>query len=287
LRGETVICLAISEPGAGSDVASIECEAKKSPDGKFYIVNGEKKWITNGIYCDFFTVAVRTGGSGAGGISVLLIERGPGVVTRKMNCTGLWSSGTTFISFEDVKVPVENLIGRENEGFKIIMHNFNHERMTVIYQANRMARICYEEAFKYSFKRKTFGKRLIEHAVIREKLSHMIRHVESTHALIENVTYQLNKMSHEEASIRLGGITAILKAQATRTLEFCSRESAQVFGGLAYTRGGQGGKVEQISRETRAYSIFAGSEEIMIDLGMKQAMRQMINAVNKNKQAKL
>lgn len=119
LSGEKRICLAITEPDAGSDVANLTCEAKLSEDGKHYIVNGEKKWITNGIWCDYFTTAVRTGGEGMNGISLLLIERDfGGVSTRRMDCQGVWSSGTTYITFEDVKVPVENLIGKENQGFK-------------------------------------------------------------------------------------------------------------------------------------------------------------------------
>jgi len=128
MRGEKTICLAITEPYAGSDVAGLRTEAKMTADGKYYILNGEKKWITNGVFSDFFTVAVRTGGPGMGGISLLLVERTmPGVTTRQMKCTGVWPSGTTYIAFEDVKVPVENLIGKENEGFKYIMSNFNHE----------------------------------------------------------------------------------------------------------------------------------------------------------------
>jgi alkylation response protein AidB-like acyl-CoA dehydrogenase len=118
LAGDKRICLAITEPDAGSDVANLTCEAKLSEDGKHYIVNGEKKWITNGIWCDYFTTAVRTGGPGMNGVSVLLIERTEGVSTRRMDCQGVWSSGTTYITFEDVKVPVENLIGKENQGFK-------------------------------------------------------------------------------------------------------------------------------------------------------------------------
>lgn len=119
LAGDKRICLAITEPDAGSDVANLTCEAKLSEDGKHYIVNGEKKWITNGIWSDYFTVAVRTGGEGMNGISVLLIEReNGGVSTRRMDCQGVWSSGTTYITFEDTKVPVENLIGKENQGFK-------------------------------------------------------------------------------------------------------------------------------------------------------------------------
>jgi alkylation response protein AidB-like acyl-CoA dehydrogenase len=159
LAGEKFICLCITEPYAGSDVAAIRTTAVKDPTGKarapaslahtsvraacwcggggecccslacaivclrvqFYVVNGEKKWITNGVFADFFTVAVRTGGPGAGGLSLLLIERGPGVTTKQMDCQGVWASGTTYITFEDVKVPVENLIGAENDGFKMIM----------------------------------------------------------------------------------------------------------------------------------------------------------------------
>lgn len=119
LTGEKRICLAITEPDAGSDVANLTCEAKLSEDGKHYIVNGEKKWITNGIWADYFTTAVRTGGEGMNGVSLLLIERDMGgVSTRRMDCQGVWSSGTTYITFEDVKVPVENLLGKENQGFK-------------------------------------------------------------------------------------------------------------------------------------------------------------------------
>jgi alkylation response protein AidB-like acyl-CoA dehydrogenase len=119
LAGDKRICLAITEPDGGSDVASLGCEAKLTEDGKHYIVNGEKKWITNGIWADYFTTAVRTGKPGMNGLSVLLIEReAGGVSTRRMDCQGVLSSGTTYVTFEDVKVPVENLIGKENQGFK-------------------------------------------------------------------------------------------------------------------------------------------------------------------------
>lgn len=119
LNGDKRICLAITEPDAGSDVANLTCEAKLSEDGKHYIVNGEKKWITNGVWCDYFTTAVRTGGPGMNGVSLLLIEREHGgVSTRRMDCQGVWSSGTTYITFEDVKVPVENLLGKANQGFR-------------------------------------------------------------------------------------------------------------------------------------------------------------------------
>lgn len=120
LRGEKVICLAITEPGAGSDVAGLATVANKTPDGKFYVLNGEKKFITHGVFADFFLVAARTGSKGQGGLSLLLVEKGVGVTTRLMHCQGMWASGTSYVAFEDVMVPVENLVGKENEGFKCV-----------------------------------------------------------------------------------------------------------------------------------------------------------------------
>ncbi|EFW17827.1 hypothetical protein D8B26_004837 [Coccidioides posadasii str. Silveira] len=274
LSGDKRICLAITEPDAGSDVSNLTCEAKLTPDGKHYIVNGEKKWITNGVWADYFTVAVRTGGPGMNGVSVLLIEREfEGVSTRRMDCQGVWSSGTTYITFEDVKVPVENLIGKENRGFKVIMTNFNHERIGIVIQSLRFARVCYEESVKYAHKRRTFGKRLIDHPVIRMKLAHMARQIEASHNWLENIIYQCQNYEDMEASLRLGGAIAGLKAQSTTTFEFCAREASQIFGGLSYSRGGQGGKIERLYRDVRAYAIPGGSEEIMLDLSMRQSLR--------------
>ncbi|KAJ5389619.1 Acyl-CoA dehydrogenase apdG [Penicillium cataractarum] len=274
LAGDKRICLAITEPDAGSDVANLGCEAKLSEDGKHYIVNGEKKWITNGVWADYFTTAVRTGKPGMEGLSVLLIEReAGGVSTRRMDCQGVWSSGTTYVTFEDVKVPVENLIGKENQGFKVIMTNFNHERIGIVIQCVRFARVCYEESMKYAHKRRTFGKKLIDHPVIRMKLAHMARQIEATYNWLENIIFQCQCMEETEAMLKLGGAIAGLKAQSTQTFEFCAREASQIFGGLSYSRGGQGGKIERLYRDVRAYAIPGGSEEIMLDLSMRQSLR--------------
>lgn len=271
--GDKRICLCITEPDAGSDVANISCEAKLTPDGKHYIVNGEKKWITNGVWSEYFTVAVRTGGPGMGGISVLLIERSEGVTTREMDCQGVHGSGTTYITFEDVKVPVENLIGKENAGFKVIMTNFNHERIGIIIQCNRFSRVLLEESIKYAHKRSTFGKKLIDHPVIRLKLGHMARQIEATHNWLENLIYQCGTMGETEAMFKLGGAIAGLKAQSTVTFEFCAREAVQIFGGAGYTKNGQGAKVERLYRDVRGYAIPGGSEEIMLDLSIRQALK--------------
>jgi len=282
LSGEKIICLAITEPLAGSDVANLRCTAKLDETGENYIVNGEKKWITNGVFADYFTVAVRTGGPGMGGISMLLIEKDmPGVICKQMQCMGVWASGTTYITFEDVKVPKKNLIGRENEGFKYIMYNFNHERWSIVAQATRSARVCLEESMRYAMKRRTFGKKLIEHPVIRWKLAEMARQVEATHAALEHITYQMSTMNKMEQMQRLGGDTALLKVQSTKVFEYCAREAAQIFGGASYVRGGQGEKVERCYREVRAYAIPGGSEEVMADLAVREGMKNYTNHLKK------
>ncbi|CRK40801.1 hypothetical protein BN1723_004915 [Verticillium longisporum] len=274
LAGDERICLAITEPDAGSDVANLSCEAKLTEDGKHFIVNGEKKWITNGKWARYFTTAVRTGEPGMNGVSLLLIERDfPGVTTRQMDCQGVWSSGTTYITFEDVKVPVENLLGKKDRGFRAIMTNFNHERIGIIIQCLRFSRVCYSESVSYASKRRTFGKKLIEHPVIRLKLAHMARQIEASYNWLENLMFQCQKMGETEAMLKLGGAIAGLKAQSTVTFEFCAREASQIFGGLSYSRGGQGGKVERLYRDVRAYAIPGGSEEIMLDLSIRQSMR--------------
>eukprot|EP00913_Durusdinium_trenchii_P022765 g21372.t1 len=166
VKGEKVCCLAITEPTAGSDVANLKCTAKL--EGDFYILNGEKKWITNGIFADYFTVACRTGKPGVGGISLLLVEKGMeglecrtfawrGLEGMKMKCSGAWSSGTTYITFDDVKVPKGNLLGKEGKGFQYMMQNFNHERFAFCAMSTRFARVCLEDSLKFAGKRKTFG----------------------------------------------------------------------------------------------------------------------------------
>jgi alkylation response protein AidB-like acyl-CoA dehydrogenase len=271
LTGEKVICLCITEPFGGSDVANLRTTAKLTPDGKHYVVNGEKKWITTGTFADFFSVACRTPD---GQLSMLLLERGmAGIKTRAMNVMGVWGSGTSFITFENVKVPVENLIGKQGEGFKYVMQNFNHERWALIIQISRFCRVCIEDCFKYANKRKTFGKRLIENGVIRAKLGNMIRKVESLHAWLEQITYQMNTMSHQDSMKVLGGPIALLKYHSTQAFEFCTSQAIQIYGGLGYSRGSQADRVERLYRDVKAYSIGGGSEEILLDLGVKQAIK--------------
>jgi len=158
-------------------------------------------------------------------------------------------------------------------GFMYIMANFNMERMGICLQANRFSRVCLEESFKYAHKRKTFGKRLIDHPVIRQKIADMARQIEVTHSHCENLIYQFMHMPPDKGMIKLGGETALLKVQCTRVFEFCAREAAQIFGGASYVRGGQGEKIERLYREVRAYAIPGGSEEIMMDLAVRMGQK--------------
>lgn len=153
------------------------------------------------------------------------------------------------------------------------MTNFNHERIGIIIQSLRFSRVCYEESVKYANKRRTFGKKLIDHPVIRMKLADMARQIEAAYNWLENVVYQAQSMEDTEAMLKMGGAIAGLKAQSTKTFEFCAREASQIFGGLSYSRGGQGGKIERLYRDVRAYAIPGGSEEIMLDLSIRQSMR--------------
>jgi alkylation response protein AidB-like acyl-CoA dehydrogenase len=271
--GEKYIALAISEPQAGSDVAAIATTAVRQ--GDHYVVNGCKKWITNGTYGHYFVTAVRTSPKGGHkGLSFLLIERGmEGFSTRKINIRGSDISGTAFLEFDNVKVPVANLIGKENEGFKYIMHNFNHERFYVSVMGARMSRICLEESIKYALKRHTFGKPLAEHAVIRAKIAAMIRSVEQLQAWLELVTYQLCTMSHQEANMKMGDIICLLKAQMSKTFELCARESVHIFGGNSLHAGSVGSRVEPMVGQVKGYAIPAGAEDIMDDFGARVALK--------------
>jgi acyl-CoA dehydrogenase len=259
--------LAVTEPYGGSDVAGLQCTAVRV--GDHYIVNGEKKFITSGNKATYFTTAVRTGGAGAKGVSLLLLEKGmPGLSVRRQKTMGWWISNTAYMTFNNVKVPVENLIGQENQGFTAIMHNFNHERFVLGATANRYARVMLEDAIRYARLRKTFGKRLIDHDVIRHKIAEMATKVETTHAYAEQLAYQMKMGVADRA---LGGPIALFKVTATKTMEYVAREAAQILGGASYIRGGNGHRIERLYRETRVNAIGGGSEEILLGLAMRQA----------------
>ncbi|KAK0625481.1 acyl-CoA dehydrogenase/oxidase [Bombardia bombarda] len=277
LLGKKRCCIAITEPDAGSDVAGITATATKSECGKFYIVNGTKKWITNGIWSDYATMAVRTGppGSGASGLSLLVVplKNFPGVTMRRLKVSGQISAGTTYIELDDVRVPVENLIGKEGRGMQYIMTNFNHERLAVAVGTTRQARVALSAAFAYVLKREAFGKPLMEQAVVRHRLAKAGALLESQSAWVEQFAYQMTRMSKEDADRELGGLTALLKAHAGMVFKECADTAVLLFGGNGYTRSGQGRIVEMIYREVPGTRIPGGSEDVMLDLSIRQLVK--------------
>jgi len=158
LAGRRRICLAISEPQAGSDVANLCTIASRSKDGSHFVVNGIKKWITGGHDADYFVVAVRTGAKGMNGLSLLLLHRGmEGLRTKPIKTAYSSTAGTALVIMESVKVPARNLIGKYNQGFTSIMWNFNHERWFINCVILSTTRSIIEEAFKWTMQRKAFG----------------------------------------------------------------------------------------------------------------------------------
>src|ERR1700685_470921 len=152
LAGDKRISLAITEPSGGSDVAQLKTRARR--DGDHFVVDGSKMFITGGMRADYFTTAVRTGGEGLGGISLLLIEADRAGVSRTaLKKQGWWSSDTAAVYFDTVRVPAENLIGGENQGFMGIMNNFNGERLGMAAGACGSARVCMEEAIAWAQQR--------------------------------------------------------------------------------------------------------------------------------------
>lgn len=260
LAGEKIAALAITEPGGGSDVANLRTRAERR--GDVYVVNGSKTFITSGMRADVITCAVRTGGPGMGGVSLLVIEGDrPGLKRTRLDKMGWRCSDTATLYFEDCEVPASNLIGRENQGFMAIMLNFNQERIMLAAQAYAFAKVCYEEALAYARERETFGKPLIRNQVIRHKLVDMRTRLEAVKANLDQLTWRVSRKQMPVAEV------CMLKNLACTSLEWIANEAVQIFGGAAYLRGA---KVERIYRETKVLTIGGGSLEVMKDLAARQ-----------------
>lgn len=191
LSGKKISALAITEPSGGSDVANMKTSARRDGDG--YVLNGEKTFITSGMRADYITVAARTGGSGAGGISLFVVNGdNPGLQRTSLKKMGWWSSDTATLYFSDCRIPEDYLLGNEGEGFRLIMHNFNAERITLAAGGTALARVCLDEAVAYAQERQTFGRRLIEHQVIRHKLVEMAMRINASQALLESLAWRVD-----------------------------------------------------------------------------------------------
>lgn len=261
LRGEKIAALAVTEPGGGSDVANLKTRAVR--DGDHYIVNGSKTFITSGLRADHYTVAVRTGGEGHAGISLLLIDRDmPGFATgRKLRKMGWWASDTAELFFEDCRVPADRLIGAENAGFIAIMSNFLAERLSLSVMAYMTAQLAYEAALDYSRQRQAFGRSLNGFQVTRHKLVDMATQID----IAREYTYRCAAlMQAGDNPIRQ---VAMAKNFAVEVCERVTREAVQLFGGMGYMRESV---VERLYRDAKILSIGGGTTEIMKELIAKQ-----------------
>lgn len=271
LDGKKFICLAISEAHAGSDVMGLQTTANKTEDGKHWIINGTKKWITNGTFADYFTVGCKT----EDGFTVILVERGPGVETRQIKTSYSTTAGTAYITFDNVKVPVGNTLGEDGGGIFVILSNFNHERWVMCCAAARSQRAIVEECLKWVNQRKVFGKPLHSQAVIRSKIAGMIARAESVQTWLENITYQMCNMGYKQQANKLAGQIAFLKSYATACGQDTARDAVQVFGGRGITQTGMGWVIEHYHRTIPFDSLLGGAEDVLADLGVRQALRLM------------
>ncbi len=244
LTGEKVSALGITEPGGGSDVAAVQTKAIR--DGDHYVVNGAKTFITSGTRADFVTTAVRTGGEGHGGISMLIIDSAtPGfTVAGKLKKTGWWASDTAELAFEDCRVPVGNLIGQEGAGFLMIMTNFVTERLMIAGQCVAIAELAYRESVEYAKQRHAFGKSLSGFQVIRHKLADMATQIAAARALTgECVTRYLQ-------GEQTPSLAAMAKNTATDMCSHVCDQAVQIHGGYGYMREYV---VERLYRDARLY----------------------------------
>jgi alkylation response protein AidB-like acyl-CoA dehydrogenase len=216
------------------------------------------------MFADYAVVAARTGGSGMGGLSLILVDcKSPGFSARPMDCMGVKGSGTAFIELDDVKVPKSNLIG----DVTVLLRNFVGERLGIAIQANRYARCCLTESIIHIRRRKAFGKLLQDQPVIRQKIANMAKEIEAVHAYLENLSYrgvvaERNGDDWFESILRTGAEAGLAKVLATRCFEFCARESAMIFGGSSFV---VGNRIEHLYRQVLSLAIPGGADDVLID----------------------
>ena len=260
LAGEMIGSLAITEPGGGSDVAGIRTTARR--DGEHYVVNGAKTFITSGTRADFVTTAVRTGGPGHGGVSLLVVERGtPGfTVDRALPKMGWHCSDTAELSYVDVRVPVANLVGAENSGFYQIAEQFVVERMALATHAYGIAGRALELTAHYCRERETFGKPLVANQVVRHKLVEMRRQVEVARVYARDVARR--HVAGEDVIAE----ACLAKETACNAASYVCDQAVQLHGGTGYLHGTE---VERHYRDARILPIGGGASEVLADLAAK------------------
>jgi acyl-CoA dehydrogenase len=256
IRGELIGALGITEPGAGSDVAALSTRAEPVDGG--FVVNGEKTYITNGVRAHFIVTAVKTSREGGHhGISFLIVDRGEGVSSAKLDKLGWNASDTATIAFQDVFVPQENLLGELNEGFKLIMANFQWERLAMALGAVGAMQLAWERTAAYAGERHAFGRPLSGHQVTRHKLADMATSVYTCRC----VTYDaLRRFIAGEEPVKEVTMAKLLTQRAAFEL---MDECLQIHGGSGYM---QEYWVERAARDARLGPIGGGSDEIMREI---------------------
>ncbi len=260
LAGETIGSLAITEPGGGSDVAGIRTTAVR--DGDHYVVNGAKTFITSGTRADFVTTAVRTGGPGHAGVSLLVVEKGtPGfTVDRALTKMGWHCSDTAQLSYVDVRVPVENLVGQENAGFYQIAEQFVVERIALAVHGYGIAARALDLTAAYCQERDTFGKPLVANQVVRHALVEMRRQVEVARSYTREVARR------HVAGENVIAEACLAKETACNTATYVCDKAVQLHGGTGYMHGTE---VERHYRDARLLPIGGGATEVLTDLAAK------------------
>lgn len=260
--GEKIGSLAITEPGGGSDVGHLRTSAVR--DGDEFIVNGAKTFITSGGRADYVVTAVRTGGPGAAGVSLLVVEKGtPGfTVSRKLEKMGWLASDTAELSYVDVRVPVSNLVGPENSGFAQIASAFVSERVGLAAQAYGHAQRCLDLTVQWCRDRETFGRPLISRQAVQNTLSEMARRTDVARVYTHHV---VERAAHGETD--LIAEVCFAKNTAVETAEWVAQQAVQLFGGLGYMRESE---VERHYRDVRILGIGGGTNEILTSLAAKR-----------------
>ncbi len=261
LHGEKIGALAITEPGGGSDVGHLTTRADR--DGDSYILNGAKTYITSGVRADYVVTAVRTGGAGAGGVSLIAVDKGtPGFeVSRKLDKMGWRSSDTAELSYTDVRVPAANLIGAENTGFLQIAAAFVSERVGLAAQAYSSAQRCLVLTLDWCRNRETFGKPLIARQPVQNTLAEMARRIDVARVYTRNIV-------ERELSGESNLITEVCFAKntAVEAGEWVANQAVQLFGGMGYMAESE---VERQYRDMRILGIGGGTTEILTTLAAK------------------
>lgn len=257
ISGEWIGSIAITEPGAGSDVGNIRTTAVR--DGDDYVINGSKTFITNGVYGNFVTLAVKTEPSaGIGGISLIMVDQGtPGFTTKELDKMGFRSSDTAEMFFDNVRVPVTNLVGKEGQGFFYIMESFQLERLIAGILGVAATEDIIDMTLKYMHERAAFGKPLAKFQVLRHKIVDLVTELEVTKQFVYHCCWKQanNIFAVKECSMA--------KMKATELCKKASDECLQIFGGYGYITEYP---IERAYRDARLGTIVAGTTEIMKEI---------------------